>query len=136
MSRENVEVVERVYASFARGEPAEWAFDPDVEWYQREDLPDASVRTGTDGVVAMISRWEESFDGLSVESEPAIDHGEYVIVPLVVRAHIRETGNEVELPEVHVWRLRDEKVVEIREYRTKDEALAATPPPADPPRSP
>jgi ketosteroid isomerase-like protein len=48
-----------------------------------------------------------------------------VIVCLRFWGRGRDSGAPVEIRETHVARLRDGKVIEVREYRTKPEALEA-----------
>jgi hypothetical protein len=54
-----------------------------------------------------------------------IDAGEYVIVPVRMRGLPPGGDAEVVLDEVYVGKFRDGNVVELREYRTKAEALEA-----------
>ena len=42
-----------------------------------------------------------------------------------LRGRFRGSTDEVNLIEAHVWKLLDGKAVEIREYRTRAEALEA-----------
>ena len=125
MSRENVELIQRVYEEFGKGESVEWALDPKVEWHTAADLPDSDVHRGTDAVAALVRDWLGSFDDLRADVEQLIDQGDYVVVALVLRGRIHGTDEEVALPETHVWKLRDGKAVEVREYRTKEAALEA-----------
>jgi ketosteroid isomerase-like protein len=126
MSRENVELIQRVYEEFGRTrEAVEWALDADVEWHTAADLPDSDVHRGPEAVAALVRSWVESFDDFGADVEAFIDRGEYVVVPLVLRGRMRGSAEEVALPETHVWRVRDGKVVEVREYRTREAALDA-----------
>ena len=54
-----------------------------------------------------------------------IDAGEYVIMPLRMRGRPPGSDADVVLDEVYVSRFLDGKIVELREYRTKAEALKA-----------
>lgn len=121
----NAEFVERIYAGFARGELVDGAFAAEVVWHGRADLPDAQVARGIEAVTEMIGRWSDSFEDFRAEVETYIDRGAAVVVPLTVRGRIAGTPNEVEMDETHVWTVRDGRVVEVREYRTLDEALGA-----------
>jgi hypothetical protein len=49
-----------------------------------------------------------------------------VVVMTRLRGRFRGSTEEVNLIEAHVWKVVDGKAVEIREYRTKAEALEAT----------
>ena len=65
-----------------------------------------------------------SQENVELDVEEFIDGGQYVVVPLVLRARMVGSGEEVALPE-HVWRVRSGKVIEVREYRTRHQALKA-----------
>jgi ketosteroid isomerase-like protein len=54
-----------------------------------------------------------------------IDAGDYVVAAVRVHGRGRASGAPFEEHEVHVLRLRDGKATELREYRTKAEALEA-----------
>ena len=126
MSRENVELVRRTYEEFGRTRQAPLsALDPEVEWHTAADLPDSGVHRGHAGVAALIQEWVNSFEDFRADVEELIDGGEYVVAPLVLRGRVRGSDEEVALPETHVWKLREGKVVEVREYRTLEQALEA-----------
>jgi ketosteroid isomerase-like protein len=137
MSQENVELARRVYEEFnrtRRGSIEERqrailsVMEPEVEWHTAPDLPDSRVYRGHDGVAALMQEWVNSFEDFRVDAEEFIDRGEYVVVPLVLRGRIpgsRESDQEVTLPHTHVYKLREGKVVEAREYLTLEQALEA-----------
>ena len=101
------------------------ALDPEVEWHTAADLPDSGVHRGHAGVAALIQEWVNSFEDFRTDVEELIDGGQYVVAPLVLRGRVRGSDEEVALPETHVWKLREGKVVEVREYRTLEQALEA-----------
>ena len=128
MSQENVEVVRRGWEAFMRGDDGFWEqFDAEVEWTTAEDEPDPQTYRGVEGVRRLVSKlldelWERDFEVLSIEF---IDAGRFVVVPVRVRVKARQSGVELEAEEVYVQELRGGKVVRVREYRTKHEALEA-----------
>lgn len=73
----------------------------------------------------MVARWTETFPDLRAEAEEFIDAGEYVVVPMRLRGHMPNTDAAVEVEDVFVHRYRDGKIVEVREYRTREAALEA-----------
>jgi ketosteroid isomerase-like protein len=99
---------------------------PEVEWHTAADLPDSGTHHGPGEIVQLFAEWAASFEDFRAEIDEILDGGDEVVV-VVVRLRGRPKGgeDEVELPETHVWRLRDGKVIEVREYRTKAEALEA-----------
>lgn len=62
---------------------------------------------------------------LRVEPEEFIDAGEEVVIPYRLHTRERSTGIEVGGHETWVFRMRDGKVVRVKEYREKTEALQA-----------
>jgi ketosteroid isomerase-like protein len=125
MSGENVDLVRRAYEQFNSGQEAPLsALDEAVEWHTAADLPNSDVHRGHAGVRALIDDWVGSFEQFTADVEEYIDRGDYVVVPLVLRGQMAD-GDEVSLPETHVWRLREGRVIEVREYRTLDAALEA-----------
>jgi ketosteroid isomerase-like protein len=129
MSRENVELVRRAYEEFGRTRQApSSALDPEIEWHTAADLPDSGVHHGHVGVAALIQEWVKSFEDFRTDVDEFIDRGEYVVVLLVLRGRIRGSDEEVALPETHVWNVHEGRVVEVREYRTLEQALDAVSP--------
>ena len=89
-------------------------------------MPDSATYRGHDGVAKLFSEWSESFDDLRFDPEEFIDAGDDVVVAVLrLSGRIRGSGEEVTMPETHVWTMRDGKGVECREYPTKAEALKA-----------
>ena len=60
-----------------------------------------------------------------VQATEFVDAAEWVVVCLRLHGRGKASGAEFEEHEVHASRLRDGKIVEIREYRTKEQALEA-----------
>jgi ketosteroid isomerase-like protein len=69
--------------------------------------------------------WQDTLADFRVIAEAHIDAGDYVIAP--ARAEGRPAGSDaaVTLDEVLVSKIRDGKIVEVREYRTREEAFEA-----------
>jgi ketosteroid isomerase-like protein len=128
MSQENVEAVRGAYEVFNRTHlPVYELLDPKVEWHTAADLPDSGTYRGHHGAEALFSEWVSYFGGdFRADIQEIFDAGDYVVVWCILRGQVRETsGAEVELPEAHIWKFREGKVVEVQEYRTKAEALEA-----------
>jgi ketosteroid isomerase-like protein len=126
VSRENVEIVRRVNEAFSRGDvPAILALtDPDCEWWDRADDPDADIHRGQDALVKYLadiydmSTWH-------VELEDCIDVGDVVVVSAHVTGRGRASGAAFDTRQGQTYRLRDGKITEFREYREISEALKA-----------
>lgn len=99
--------------------------DPTFEWWDRVDDPGANVHRGGQGFARHIAELDAHVVELQVEAEEFIGAGVYVIVPVRVHGHGRASGAPFEEHEVHVLKLQNGKVVELREYRTKPEAFEA-----------
>ena len=100
-------------------------FDPEIEWYAAADEPEPGPFRGHDGLLEMVARWTEVFPDLRVDVDEYVDKGEYVIAPVHFRGHTAGSDADVVVEEVVVNRYRDDRIVEVREYRTREEALEA-----------
>jgi len=81
------------------------------------------VVRGHDGVSALWAEITDVLEDFRMEPTEIIDAGDYVVVS--VHQIARTRGMLIEQHEVHVGRLRDGYVIEIREFHEKDEALKA-----------
>ena len=125
MSQENLERVQRLYEYLNQGDidAALALLDPGVEWWTRVDTLDTEIAKGREGWRA---RWADITGILKqFHQKPTevIDAGEYVAV--CVHQVGRTKGVLIDQHEVHVFRLRDGCVIELREFHEKDEALKA-----------
>jgi ketosteroid isomerase-like protein len=98
-------------------------FDPEIEWHQRVDVPDSRTVRGHEQVKQLYAEWTEAFQDLQLEPVEISDVAGRTIAVLHFRGRIRGSEQEVDMDEVWVYSWREDKVLEIREYRTKDEAL-------------
>jgi ketosteroid isomerase-like protein len=125
VSQENGERVQRLYEYLNQGDidAALALLDPGVEWWTREDTPATEIAKGREGWRA---RWGDItgvLEEFHQEPTEVIDAGEYVVV--CVHQVARAQGVLIDQDEVHVFRLRDGPVIELREFREKREALEA-----------
>ena len=97
----------------------------DVEWHRSGDEPEVETLHGPGEIALMWAEWVGSFDEFRIEPLEFIDAGERILVPFRMTGRLPGSDAEVAIEETHVYRFRDGKVVEVREYRTKEEALAA-----------
>jgi ketosteroid isomerase-like protein len=126
MSRENVAVSGRALDAFNRGDLDAWLaeFHPEIEWFPLADELEGPYR-GHQGLLKMVGLWRDTLADFQVPADEHIDAGDYAIA--IVRAKGRPPGSsaEVVLDEVIVSKIRDGKIVEVREYRMREEALEA-----------
>ena len=128
MSRENVEVAKRVIDAFNRGDMDEVfaLLDPNVRWTTADDEPDSQTYVGHEGVRQLIASlldiWEQGF---TVKAHEFIDLGDIVVMPFTAPVQARGSGVALNAEETHVFTMHRGKIVRVREYRTRDDALKA-----------
>ena len=127
MSRENVKIVQSAAEAFNRRDVDAWLahFDPDIVWHAFPDEPDPGPFHGHDAVRAMAARWMDVLSDFRLEAKEFIDEGEYVLMPARMLGRIRDSDADVTVDEVYVNKFRNSKIAEVRECRTKEEALEA-----------
>jgi ketosteroid isomerase-like protein len=127
VSKENIEIIQRGYEAWTRGDLAAAfdGYDPDVEYWDRADDLDGTVRRGRDALEAAYAELSEVYAEMRFEPKEFIDAGDFVVVPVRMTVRGRGSGAVVEGEQVYVYRLRAGKVTEVREYRDKAEALKA-----------
>jgi ketosteroid isomerase-like protein len=126
MSQENVGVVRRHQEAFNRGDLMTMLelTSPDIEWWDRADDPDASVHRGYDAVMKHLAEFDDLAE-LRVEPREFIDAGDFVVVPTRQVGRGRTSGAFFEEDQVNVFRVRDGRVTQLREYSDRSEALKA-----------
>jgi ketosteroid isomerase-like protein len=123
MSRENVEIVRRLFEEYAQGgvDPALPYFVPDVVWNPADEAP----QHGRDGVRAYMERWETEWENLETVPEEFIDAGESVLVTVHFSGRGRASGIEVDARLYEVYTLRDGMIVRMDEFTERSAALEA-----------
>jgi ketosteroid isomerase-like protein len=137
MSKQNVEIVRRLYETWGRGDLKALydLYDPDVEWDMTHSyVPDMGVYQGHDGVRVFFREWLAFFSEYHAEPEDFIDADESVVVRCrdVGRSRAKTIAG-VETPAYYsemppfwqVFRLRHGRVVRVEFYRDEVEALEA-----------
>jgi len=127
MSQENVEIVRGVYAGWVDGDVSSAIehLDPAVVWEAIADAPDAGTYRGHAGVRRYMEDWLGDFDILSMDFEEVIDAGDRLVIAQRARTRGKGSGIETELPYAVAYWFRSGTILEIKEFRTKDEALEA-----------
>jgi uncharacterized protein len=130
MSRENVEVVRRLYAEvrFDREDPSSFeraisAFfeilDPAAEWQPDENDPDPERLHGHAEIRDFFERHAEPWEGFRWEPTTFHDAGDQVVALGEIYARGREAGIEVRAPYAHRFTFRGSKLVRGQEYLTE-----------------
>ena len=130
MSRQNMEIARRVFASFERTGDLEvlreyWA--EDIVWdVSRSDFPDKGIYHGVEGVREWMHSIQDAFEGLIWEFEEITDLGQNrVLVVSRLKGHgqFSKIGIDYRFP--YVLTFRDGIAVRVDRYRDRAEALKA-----------
>jgi ketosteroid isomerase-like protein len=127
MSQENLQVTRDGYDAFNRGdvEAIVATLDPSIEWWPATDEPMTHPYRGHDGYRTLVAEIREYVPDLQLEAEEVFAVGDRVVGCLRFWGRGRDSGAPVEIRETHVSLFRDGKIIEVREYREKAEALEA-----------
>ncbi len=99
----------------------------DVDWGEPPDMPDTGgAYHGHEGLARGFSRFLGAWEALRVDLIEVIEHGERVVVLTHWHGRSKGTGIEVDQKVAQVYELRDGKVAKVRQFRTLDDALAAS----------
>lgn len=130
MSRTNLEVVQRIYADFAKGDaPAIFAaMDGGIVWNEAENFPyaDRNPYVGAAAVgEGVFFRCATEWDGFTVVPEEFIDGGERIVMLGRYTGTYRATGKPMRPQVAHVWTLKGGKVVAFQQYADTAQVAAA-----------
>jgi ketosteroid isomerase-like protein len=126
MAKENVEIVRRQYESFnTSGMPDFRLLDPEIEWHTSDRALERGTYHGHEGVKAFLSSGNEVWTDAEAEPEDFIQAGECVVVPITLRTRGKASGIQAEDRFFQVWKLRRGRIVELRVYSSREEALEA-----------
>ncbi len=123
MSQENVEIVRKAVAAYARGDldAALTNADPDIVWNPVEE----AATQGQDAIRANVERWETDWEDYEATPEEYIDAGDQVLVTIHWSGRGRGSGVEVDIRTYMVYTLRDGKVIRMDEFTERSDALEA-----------
>ena len=121
MSRENVEVVKRIYALAPA--PVEELWDPDVVVEERADFPDSATYHGYEGLRQWWAGMLDVYERITLTPRRFFASGDRVVAE--VDHHLEsKTGVPIDYHGAHVWTFRDGRVVHVTGYSVLTEALA------------
>ena len=130
MSGDNVEAVRRGFQAFERRDrdAATTLLDPEVAWYPALGaLLGQSSYHGPEAVAGLVlDEIPSVIEGFTSEVQELRDVGDDTVL-VIVRFRGRVPSAQMEIEQVfgQVYRLRDGKVVEMRSYSSREQALAA-----------
>jgi ketosteroid isomerase-like protein len=112
MTTENIAIIQQVYEAFANQdlEGLLTLVDPDCVVTQDPSLPWGGRHIGHDGVIAFALALIGSSDS-AVTVESLFEADGQVIQSGRSKGTVRANGNAFDIPEVHIWTLRDGKIV-------------------------
>jgi ketosteroid isomerase-like protein len=129
MSQENVELVRDSLEALAGGGLDALAefWHPDISWRAIEGAPDdAGEMHGREAARRYVQDWFDTFEDLTAVSEELLDVGDDRVVAVQhLRGRARLSGIEAELRYAVVYTMRERKIICIREYGNREEALEA-----------
>jgi ketosteroid isomerase-like protein len=121
MSRENVEVVKRIYALAPT--PVDELWDPGVVVEERADFPDSATYRGYDGLRQWWAGMLDVYERITLTPRRFFASGDRVVAE--VDHHLEsKTGVPLDYRGAHVWTLRDGRVVHVTGYTALADALA------------
>lgn len=119
MEEQSVEVVRGAYDAFGRGDvPGVLdAMADDIKWYEAEGMPYGGLYHGGEAVVQNVfGPIVQDIPNFAVTPEEFIASGDTVAVVVRYTGTGKDTGNELDLPVVHVWDVRDGKLARFRQF--------------------
>jgi ketosteroid isomerase-like protein len=126
MSRENVELVRRMYDTYLSGD-AEGAleyFHPDVE-VDFSVRVDAARGRGRDELARIVGSWGAAWDGYTEEIEEIIDLGDKVCLAATQRGRGKGSGAELEQRFASLYGIEAGQITSIAIFMDLDAALEA-----------
>jgi len=118
MGESNALIIRKAFDNFARGNiPAVFAaFDPSIAWHVPGHSPLSGDYRGHEQIGGFFRRTMElSAGAFSIDVHNVLAEDDVVVVLATVKA--QRNGVSASFPEVHVWRMKDGKAIEFREYQ-------------------
>src|SRR5262245_21761100 len=127
MSKENVEIVRRIYESWAEGDFRGGAYDIDqhVVLVVRPEPPEFGVFSGPAGCETYMRRVLEQWERLTVKAKQIQAVGDTVLAEVVQHGKGRASAIEGDNRYFMLWTFRGAKIVRIETVRDEGDALAA-----------
>ena len=130
MSQANVEIVQSIYAAFARGDgPAVLAsMDPAIVWNEAENFPyaDRNPYIGPAAIAeGIFFRLATEWDRFQAVPSEFLDAGGTVVALGYYKATCKATGVALNAQFAHIWRLRDSRITAFQQYTDTAQAARA-----------
>jgi ketosteroid isomerase-like protein len=131
MSEDNVEIVRAQIDAYNRGDydTALAVLDDDVEWHVPEvaalDAPASGVVQGRARVAEQFARWLEAWETHAFRVTDALSQGDDVFIAGLQVGRGRHSRLDIRVPTFHVFTVRDHKIVAMRAFTERADALEA-----------
>ena len=114
---DNLATIRRVYDAFQKRDAdlIRELFAPDIAISQSPELPWGGEYHGHDGAFTFLLKLLEHIES-QVTIESLFAAGDHVVQTGRTRGKVLANGSSFDIPEVHVWELRDGKVVRYQVY--------------------
>ena len=123
----NVDALKEGYEAFARGDldGATATFSDNIRWENPEapQVPNSGVTEGKEAVKQFFGELGNYWETFDLTPDEFIESGDTIVVLSHSQSKGKETGKEVKLPWVHVWRYSGGEVTEVQALT--DTALSA-----------
>jgi ketosteroid isomerase-like protein len=119
MGEQSVDVVRGVYEAFGRGDVAAvlGAMADDIEWHEAEGMPYGGVYHGGEAVAQNVfGPITQDIPDFAVKPEEFIASGDAVAAVVRYTGTGKATGKQLNLPVVHVWDVRNDKIAQFRQF--------------------
>jgi ketosteroid isomerase-like protein len=130
MEHPEMDVVRAVYDAFGRADVTAILelFSPDVTVYQSPRVPWGGTHEGHDGLLHFLATLSTTIASTPETERLVADGDGHVVQTGVTRGEVRATGVRFEIPETHVWTVRDARVTCYEVYLDTDAMVAALAP--------
>jgi ketosteroid isomerase-like protein len=122
----NVEALQRGYEALNSGDLSLVLelLDPDLEWHEPGDSPEAGTHHGRDSFERFFRSWIDSFDEFRVEPEQVVQRGNDLVAVVRQSGRGRASGVEIEIRLAHIWTVEDGRAVRWEAVANPDHALS------------
>lgn len=118
MGESNSVIIRKAYEDFAQGniQAVFAAFDAGITWHVPGHSPLSGDYTGRDQIGGFFQRTMELSGGaFSIDVHQILAEDDLVVALVTVNAE--RNGLSASFPEIHVWRMREGKATDFREYQ-------------------
>jgi ketosteroid isomerase-like protein len=127
MSRENIEIVRRIFDGWATGDFGAGLtdLDPDVVFVVRHPFPEAVETVGPNGIRDYMRGFLDNWETYAVEARDLQAEGDTVVADAVQHGQGKASRIEMEQPFFMLFTFRGGKIVRIESILNRDDALEA-----------